>query len=130
MPADVPIVAEDIPPDEVAELIESVADGLVRRRLTTPALLALEMCKPLNFLGSQALVALQPFVAAFVDPTGYRKLALVLERDSNVELLMRRIEALEATANVTDRRERPRRRSVRDGISAALARLRRTHRDG
>ena len=95
MTQQVPVVAEDVPPEEARALLDRVARGLVVRRLTSPAVFALEMCKPLNFIGSQAMLALQPFVAAFVDADAYRKLALVLERDDNVEVLIQRIEVLD-----------------------------------
>ena len=65
---------------------------VVKRRLTAPAILFLEMCKPLNFLGSQVLIALNPFVQAVFNTTEYQKFALIIEKDANVELLIRLIE--------------------------------------
>jgi hypothetical protein len=94
----VPIAAEDIPADEAAAMLDKIADGIVRRRLAVPAVLFLETCKPLNFVGSQAMMALHPFVAAFVKGDDYRKVALLMERDANVEELLQRIERLEGSA--------------------------------
>ena len=43
---------------------ERLARGIVARGLATPAIFALESCKPLSFLGSQLLVFVQPFYSA------------------------------------------------------------------
>jgi hypothetical protein len=92
----VPIVAEDIAEDEADALLAKIADGIVSRRLAVPAVLFLETCKPLNFVGSQLMMAFHPFVASFVKGDDYRKVALLMERDANVEELLLRIERLEA----------------------------------
>ena len=42
-------------------MIERLARQIVDRRLATPAILLLESCKPVSFLGSQLLVCLKPF---------------------------------------------------------------------
>lgn len=91
---DFPLILDEIPQHEQRELLEKVAMQVVKRRLTVPAILFLEMCKPLNFLGSQALIALNPFVQAIIKTTEYQKFALIIEKDANVELLIRLIEEL------------------------------------
>lgn len=90
-----PLILDEIPQHEQRELLEKVAMQVVKRRLTAPAILFLEMCKPLNFLGSQVLIALNPFVQAIFKTTEYQKFALIIEKDSNVELLIRLIEELD-----------------------------------
>lgn len=87
-----PLILDEIPQDEQRELLEKIAMQVVKRRLTAPAILFLEMCKPLNFLGSQVLIALNPFVQAVFNTTEYQKFALIIEKDANVELLIRLIE--------------------------------------
>ncbi len=91
-PPVIPIVLEDIPEDEQHALLENLAQWIVRRSLTTPAILILETGKPLNFLGSQLLIAFSPFVQAFFKGEKYHKIALILEKDENVELLLQYIE--------------------------------------
>ena len=56
-----PLTIDEIPEDEQEALLTKVATEIVRRRLTVPAILFLETCKPLNFIGSQMLIALKPF---------------------------------------------------------------------
>lgn len=89
---EIPAVLEDIPESEQHALLEKAAAWIVKRRLTAPAIIFLETCKPLNFLGSQALIALSPFVQAAFKGDEYHKFALILERDANVEILIELIE--------------------------------------
>ena len=90
-----PLILDEIPQDEQRELLEKIAMQVVKRRLTAPAILFLEMCKPLNFLGSQVLIALNPFVQVVFNTTEYQKFALIIEKDANVELLIRLMEELD-----------------------------------
>lgn len=92
---EIPVVLDDIPEDEQHALLEKLAQWIVRRNLTTPAVLFLETGKPLNFLGSQLLIAFSPFVQAFFKGEKYHKIALILEKDENVELLLQLIEQSE-----------------------------------
>lgn len=92
---EIPVVLDDIPEEEQHDLLEKLAQWIVRRNLTTPAILFLETGKPLNFLGSQLLIAFSPFVQAFFKGDKYHKLALILEKDENVELLLQLIEQSE-----------------------------------
>jgi hypothetical protein len=89
---EIPRVLEDIPESEQHALLEKVATWIVRRGLTTPAILFLETGKPLNFLGSQLLIGFSPFIQAIFKGNEYQKFALVLEKDANVELLIELIE--------------------------------------
>lgn len=89
---DIPTVLEDIPEEEQLALLEKLALWIKRRNLTTPAIIFLETGKPLNFLGSQLLIAFSPFVQAFFKGDQYQKIALILEKDENVEILIQLIE--------------------------------------
>lgn len=90
--SDIPTVIDDIPEDEQRALLEKLAQWVVKKNLTTPAILFLETGKPLNFLGSQLLIAFSPFIQAFFKGEQYQKIALILEKDDNVELLIELIE--------------------------------------
>ncbi len=81
--------------ERMEALIRRVAAEVVRRRLATPAVLVLETGKPLSFLGSQALVFLEPMVRAFLAPPDYDLLVRILEDRSRVERLVEVIEDLE-----------------------------------
>ncbi len=88
----------DEPTPEQRAAAERVCREIVRRRLTTPALAFLEMSRPLNYLGAQALHFFSPFIGALTDAEGNRHFAAFLERRSAIEFLCRRIEELEAEA--------------------------------
>jgi len=90
--ADANLLLDDISDEEQQCILGKVAKGLVKRRLTAPAIFFLEVCKPLNFLGSQFLMAIAPFVQSLLPLRDYRKFALIIEQDSNVEELITLIE--------------------------------------
>ncbi len=93
IPESAPMLIDDISEEEQKNLLDRFANGIVKRRLTVPAILFLEVCKPLNFLGSQILLAADPFVRGIFSSVDSRKFALIIERDSNVERLIQLIEA-------------------------------------
>jgi hypothetical protein len=80
------------PTDQQREILDRVCQEVVRRRMTTPALMFLEMSRPLNFLGSQAMHFFQPIVSAVADAKGYEQVAMFLERRGSIEYVCRRIE--------------------------------------
>lgn len=84
------------PTDEQRPVVERLCREIVRRRLSVPALLALEMSRPLGYLAAQAIHFLTPLIATVTDAEGHKHLAAFLERRQSVEYLCTRIEALEA----------------------------------
>jgi hypothetical protein len=83
------------PTDAQRPVIDTVCREVVRRGLTTPALMFLEMSRPLNYVGSQAMGFLQPIVAAVIDTRKYALFAEFLERRGSIEYLSSRLQALE-----------------------------------
>lgn len=80
--------------DEDRALLDKLAEGIARRRLTPAALFFLESVKPLGFLGSQVMFFLQPIIQIiWQNPATYERLAKLLERRGSIELLLRRLEA-------------------------------------
>lgn len=76
-------------------LLERIARGIVQRGMSAPAVLFLEMNKPLTFVASQSLVVLTPFLAPFVGVENVYRYSRLLEKRENVERLIERIEQLE-----------------------------------
>ena len=72
--------------------LQKVATFIVKRRLTAPAVLTLEMCKPLHLIGGQLMIALNPFVQVIFNTTDFQKFALIIEQDQNLERLIQLIE--------------------------------------
>ena len=75
------------------QLVEKICAEIVRRRLTTPALMLLEMSRPLNYVSAQFLHFVQPFASAIVDREGYRQLTEFLEHRGSIEYICKRLEA-------------------------------------
>lgn len=68
-------------------LVERLAEFIVRRRMGAAAAMALEACRPLNFLGSQALVFLAPFATLVFSRTEYQRFTRMLECRQCIDLL-------------------------------------------
>ena len=77
--------------DELA-LVARLAAIIHKRRLTLPATMFLECMQPLNYIGSQAMVFLRPFLTFFFSPKEYDMLQGILERRKGMKMI---IEALE-----------------------------------
>ncbi len=88
--------AEEASDDEDQALIDAVAEKVVSKHLSVPAIFFLESSKPLAFLGGQLLIFLEPFVQTLFNFKQYQRFALLMEDRDSWERLVRRIEDLEA----------------------------------
>ncbi|MCE9582135.1 MAG: hypothetical protein K8T20_06410 [Planctomycetes bacterium] len=79
-----------------ALLLDKVAQGVVLRRMTAPALLFLESVKPLSFIGSQTLVFFGPLLEMVLKREEIERGTKLLERRDVLETMALRIETLEA----------------------------------
>ena len=93
---DPPGPAEPTPDQSPA--VDKICREVVRRHMTTPALIFLEMSRPLNYIGSQTLHFFQPMISVLTDSAGPRHFAEFLEHRGSIEYICRRIEDLEAEA--------------------------------
>lgn len=80
------------PEADLVPVIDRVCREVVRRRLTTPVLISLEMGRPLNYVGSQALHFLRPILAIVLDTRELERFASFLEKRGSVEYLAQRLE--------------------------------------
>ncbi|MBM3466063.1 MAG: hypothetical protein FJX76_28575 [Armatimonadetes bacterium] len=72
--------------------LERIADAIVRRRMSAPAILLLESVKPLNFVGNQLMVFMDPIIKLFADIPDYARLTRMLENRDTIERLLQAIE--------------------------------------
>ena len=100
-------------PDPDEALIAAVAGRAVRMGLAVPAVFFLESTKPLSFVGSQALVFLEPFVKAFLNLASYDRFTALMEDRKNVERLIRKIEELEDERARREKEEKATRRAAK-----------------
>jgi len=63
------------------------------------AVLLLESLRPLNYVGSQAMLFLKPFAATLVREGEYERLAAILERREGLHALVEALEAMQAAAD-------------------------------
>jgi hypothetical protein len=78
--------------DNEIDLIRKLADFVVRRNMSVPAVMFLESVRPLNFVSSQAMVFFKPLLSRFFTRDEYDKLAIILEKREVIDLLIREIE--------------------------------------
>lgn len=80
--------------EQQAQLLEAIAQRIHRYRLEAPAVLFLEMHKPLAFIGSQAFLVASPIFAAFIGMSQVEAFAELISEPAHLELLIQRIEEL------------------------------------
>lgn len=81
------------------EIIDSIARKITGRRLEAPAVLFLEMHKPLSFIASQSILVAMPFISPLLGPEETANLSKLLKDRDNVERLISRIEELSMERN-------------------------------
>jgi hypothetical protein len=82
-------------------LINRCARLVAERGLTTPAILFLEMHRPLGFLAGQSLILASGFLAPLFGPQRVQQLSRLLQSRDSVDRLIARIESLAHNANAS-----------------------------
>lgn len=100
------------------EVIDAIARKIVGRRLETPAVLFLDMHKPLSFIASQAMLVGLPFLGMFFGAQPVADISKLLKDRENVEALIERIEEMSAEKDDNDRHADP---ELNSGDSAPKA---------
>jgi hypothetical protein len=77
------------------ELLSYFAEKIANRGLTTPAIFLLEAFKPLNLIGSQVLIFLDPLIKLLLNLKYYQEIIKLLENRENIERLIIAIENCE-----------------------------------
>lgn len=81
--------------EDELELVRKLANVIVRRGMATPAALFLETFQPLNYIGSQVMFFLRPFMTFIFSAAEYDKMAHILERRCSIEVLIQEIRSAE-----------------------------------
>lgn len=81
---------------EDLELLERIADAVVKRGMAAPATVFLESLGPMNFLGSQALHFIAPIVEWAFNAREIEQVARLLERRDTISRLIALIESKSA----------------------------------
>jgi hypothetical protein len=99
--------ASGLSPEEKA-IVSRLAAGVARRGMAVPAILALEMHRPLSWVASQAMHMLAPIVTMILPAREWRIVARMLERREAIEDVIVAIEEAEAHAPRSGAPARPR----------------------
>ncbi len=91
-------------PVEEEAVLEKVARKVVDRRMAVPAIVFLESVKPLNFIGSQALVFFEPIVQTLFNLKDYDTFRQALEKRESIEILILKIEEYDAISAQREKR--------------------------
>lgn len=78
--------------EEADKLIDKAVSEIRRRKLEVPAILAIEMHKPLAYVGANAAVALSPFLVPFLGFDAINDYSRLFLKRDNVERLLARLE--------------------------------------
>lgn len=85
--------------EQIDASVDSIAKKVIARRLETPAVLFLEMHKPLAHLAGQGAFVALPLVGPLVGPQKMADFGKLISERANIELLIERIEKLAAARN-------------------------------
>jgi len=86
---------------EDVQLMERIAEVIVKRGMAAPATMFLESMGPMNFLGSQALHFITPIIDCVLDAKEVEQVARLLERRDTATRLISIIEAKSAPQGAT-----------------------------
>ncbi len=98
-------LGEPLSDEEIQKLIEDVSSAVVKRKLETPAILFLEMNKPLSYIASQGLIVTMPFLGPILGPDRIAKFSRFLQSPDNVERLIQRIEDMSEERDLTEKKD-------------------------
>ena len=94
-------------------IIDKAARFIVERKLTPAAIMTIESLRPLNFIASQFMFMVAPFAEIFFSPKEYQELAVIIEDDEYVKILMQRIDELDTEIWREEREIKTMKRKVR-----------------
>ena len=103
--------------DPQKAVVDKVCREVVKRHMTTPALIFLESFRPLNYIGSQVMYFFQPFISAILTSEAYQHFAEFLEQRNSVDYLCQRIEYFEAKVSSKGELKKPANPELENGIA-------------
>ena len=106
---------EPLSEEERETLLKRIATEVVKRGLEAPAVMALEVHRPLPFLASQSLIVFGPLLGPLVGIERMQNASRLLREPGVIETLIRRIE------DMAQERDESRRRGTSSGPDSAPA---------
>ncbi len=96
----------EISEERAVELIEKISQFIAKKRMAAPAIMTIESMRPLARIGSQLMHFLAPFAEIIFNPKEYQELAVLLENEEYVRLLIKRIDEIDVEMYREERKER------------------------
>lgn len=93
---------EFAPTAEQQRIVDQICRDIIRRNMVTLAVLFLETCRPLNYIGAQAIHFFTPLLSFLVDPHAQKVFAEFLEHRGAIEWMCHRLETLSAPQTDTE----------------------------
>ena len=93
LPSDEPLAADDL------ARLDRLADAIARRRMQTPAILALESSRPLGGIAANAAHAIAPLLRGIVPPEELDAAARLLQHPRAIDELVGRLQAVSRDGN-------------------------------
>ena len=84
--------SKELTEEERNELVRKAAHEIKKRKMETPAVLMLEMHKPLSYLASQAAIVFSPFLVPLVGFDNVNDYSRLLSNRDNIERLLEELE--------------------------------------
>ena len=81
------------------KIISELAQEIVERGLSVPAIFFLDSSKYISFIGSQFLVFLGPIATCFINNKKYYNFTDILENRNNINFLIEEIERINLKLN-------------------------------
>ena len=101
---DVPEAGRNPSPEDEERILNRVAEKVVDKGWTVPAIMFLESVKPLNFIGAQAMIFFEPIVQTLFNFRDYDTFRTALEKRPTIERLLQKIEAYDAVSQEREKR--------------------------
>ena len=98
-------LGEPLSEEETEKFVNDVATAIIKRRLETPAVLFLEMNKPLSYIIGQGLIVTMPFLGPIIGQDRIARFSRFLQARDNVERLIQRIEDMSEERDLAERKD-------------------------
>ncbi len=96
----------EVNPEQAKKLIDKIAKFIVERKMAAPAIMTIESLRPLSRIGGQLMHFLAPFAEIIFNPKQYQELAIMLEDQKNIKLLLDKIDQLDVEMYEKERKQK------------------------
>lgn len=83
---------EELSEQEEEQLLDKAASEIRKRKLEAPAILMLELHKPVAYVGSHAAIAFSPFLVPFLGYDNINNYSRLFSKKENIERLLKRLD--------------------------------------